>query len=178
MGASFSSGVDTSKGCPVGKHIEKASDITDFPIFPAEVVNNMVKTELTRDVWEKCIGKKDMFGSTIQQQILSGCHNLDSSIGVYAASHHSYYVFAPLYDKVIEKYHGHKKTDKHVSDMDYTKLQCPPFPADEDKMINSTRIRVARNLADYPLGAGCTREQRNEIEQKVIEATSKYTGEL
>jgi len=62
--------------------------------------------------------------------------------------------------------------------MDYTKLNCPKFPADEDKMINSTRIRVARNLADYPLGAAVTREQRNEIEKKVIEATSKYTGDL
>ena len=42
--------------------------------------------------------------------------------------------------------------------MDYTKLNCPKFPADEDSMINSTRIRVGRNLADYPLGSAVTRE--------------------
>lgn len=41
--------------------------------------------------------------------------------------------------------------------MDYTKLDCPKFPTDEDKMINSTRIRVGRNLAEYPLGPGVTR---------------------
>jgi hypothetical protein len=42
--------------------------------------------------------------------------------------------------------------------MDYKKLNCPKFPADEDAMINSTRIRVGRNLADYPLGPAVTRE--------------------
>lgn len=148
---------DSAPDCPVGKHTETAADITGFPVFPAGTKSS-VATNLTRDVWNKCFDKKDMFGATLQQQVLSGCKNLDSGIGVYASSHHAYYVFAPLYDKVIEAYHGHKKTDKHISDMDYTKLNCPKFPADEDKMINSTRIRVARNLADYPLGAAVTRE--------------------
>ena len=42
--------------------------------------------------------------------------------------------------------------------MDYTKLQCPPFPEDEAKMIKSTRVRVGRNLAGYPLGPGLNKE--------------------
>ena len=54
--------------------------------------------------------------------------------------------------------------------MDHTQLQCPDFPADEDAMINSTRIRVARNLADYPLGTCVTAQQRREIESKVVSA--------
>lgn len=45
-------------------------------------------------------------------------------------------------------------------------------------MINSTRIRVGRNLADYPLGTACTRQQRIEIEKKVTEALSKFEGDL
>lgn len=97
---------------------------------------------------------------------------------MYAGSHDSYYTFAPLFDKVIQKYHGHGKNDKHISDMDYTKLNCPKFPADEDAMINSTRIRVGRNLAEYPLGSAITREQRKEVESKVVTALSKFTGDL
>jgi creatine kinase/arginine kinase len=62
--------------------------------------------------------------------------------------------------------------------MDYTQLNCPRFPPDEDKMINSTRIRVGRNFAEYPLGSAVTREQRNVIESKVVAALSKFTGEL
>ena len=81
-------------------------------------------------------------------------------------------------DKIIESYHGHKPSDKHISSMDYKELNCPPFPADEDKMINSTRIRVARNLADYPLGTAVTREQRKEIEKLVTSALGEFTGDL
>jgi len=81
-------------------------------------------------------------------------------------------------DKIIEQYHGHKVTDKHLSSMDYNLLNCPPFPADEDKMINSTRIRVARNLAAYPLGTAITREQRKEVEGLVVSALNDFTGDL
>jgi len=62
--------------------------------------------------------------------------------------------------------------------MDHTQLKCPDFPADEDKMINSTRIRVGRNLADYPLGTACTRQQRLEVESKVVGVLQNFTGEL
>lgn len=62
--------------------------------------------------------------------------------------------------------------------MDAKKLKCPKLPKDEDAMINSTRVRVARNMADFPLGPGVTREQRKQIEQHVVEATSKFTGDL
>ena len=81
-------------------------------------------------------------------------------------------------DKIIEKYHGHGKSAKHISSMDYNKLNCPPFPADEDKMINSTRIRVARNLAAFPLGTAVTRAERIEIEKLVTSALSEFTGDL
>jgi len=62
--------------------------------------------------------------------------------------------------------------------MDYTKLKCPKFPPEEDAMINSTRIRVGRNFAEYPLGSAVTREQRKEIESKIVAALSKFTGDL
>jgi protein-arginine kinase len=97
---------------------------------------------------------------------------------VYAGSHDSYYAFAPLMDKIIQQYHGHGKNDKHISNMDHTALKCPPFPADEDKMINSTRIRVARNLAAFPLGTAVTRAERLQIEKLVTSALSEFTGDL
>ena len=56
--------------------------------------------------------------------------------------------------------------------MDVNQLKCPPFPADEDKMINSTRIRVARNLAAYSLGTAVTRKERLEVESLVTSALS------
>jgi len=41
--------------------------------------------------------------------------------------------------------------------MDFTQLKCPPFTEDEAAMILSTRIRVGRNLADFPLGPGVSK---------------------
>ena len=43
------------------------------------------------------------------------------------------------------------------------------FSAEDSAMINSTRIRVGRNLADYPLGPGITKAQRDEIMNRVVE---------
>jgi creatine kinase/arginine kinase len=77
---------------------------------------------------------------------------------LYAGSHDSYYTFSGLFDKVIEDYHKHGKNDSHISDMDYTKLNCPPFTPEEAALIVSTRIRVGRNLADFPLGPGISRD--------------------
>ena len=45
-------------------------------------------------------------------------------------------------------------------------------------MINSTRIRVARNLAAYPLGTAISREQRKEVEKLVTAALGEFTGDL
>merc|ERR1719223_16448 len=85
---------------------------------------------------------------------------------------------AALFDQVILDYHGHKKEDKHVSNMDHTQLVCPPFSEEDAAMIVSTRIRVGRNLAEFPLGPGVTKEQRLEIMNKVVQACETFEGDL
>jgi creatine kinase/arginine kinase len=62
--------------------------------------------------------------------------------------------------------------------MDVTELKCPPFPPDEASMIASTRIRVARNLAAYPLGTQINRAERKEVEKLVTSALGEFTGDL
>lgn len=128
----------------------------------------MLSKNLTRDVWNILKKKQDEHGFDFKASIFSGCKNTDSGIGVYAGSHDSYYSFGELFNKIISDYHGHKESDKHTSNMDYSKLQTPPLPEADAKMIKSTRIRVGRNLAHYPLGPGVTKAQRKEVEQKVV----------
>jgi len=81
---------------------------------------------------------------------------VDSGVGVYAGSEDSYKVFAPLMDKVVEEYHKFGHTAKHVSDMTIKSLKAPPFSGEDAAFIKSTRVRVGRNLAGYPLGPGIT----------------------
>jgi creatine kinase/arginine kinase len=176
MGTQFSNQAEAD-GMMMGSHLKTPCQITKFPYFPGGT-GSLLSKVLTRDVWDACKDKKDKYGYTFQQCIFSGCKWTESGIGVYAGCHEGYYTFAPLFDKIIQQYHKHGKNDKHISNMDHRQLRCPDFPADEDAMINSTRIRVGRNLADYPLGTAITKQQRLEVESKVVSALSTFTGEL
>ena len=160
-----------------GPHLKSVDQLTGPVIFPASC-KSLLSVYLTPEIFNKYKGQKDKAGVPFELMVMSGSQNLDSGIGLYAGSHDSYTTFAELFDPVIEHYHKHGKADKHVSDMDFTKLNCPPFTEDEAAMILSTRIRVGRNLSDYPLGPGVTKEQRLEIMGKVTEACSKFEGEL
>jgi protein-arginine kinase len=62
--------------------------------------------------------------------------------------------------------------------MNADQLTNADFNEEESAMVNSTRIRVGRNLADYPLGPGVTKEQRLEIMNKVVKATEEFEGDL
>ena len=65
-----------------------------------------------------------------------------------------------------------------MSNMNAEELVNYEFTEDQMKMVNSTRIRVGRNFADYPLGPGVSREQRLEIMNKVVEACNNFDGDL
>ena len=52
------------------------------------------------------------------------------------------------------------------------------FHVNDQPMIKSTRIRVDRNLAAYPLGTGVTLDQRNDIMDKVVKACETFKGDL
>ena len=45
-------------------------------------------------------------------------------------------------------------------------------------MVNSTRIRVGRNLEGYPLGPGVSKAQRLEIMNLVVKACETFEGDL
>jgi creatine kinase/arginine kinase len=139
----------------VGSHLSKPEDVVDFPEFP-EGTKSLLFKNLTPAIWNQLKDTKDKHGFSFRQAIFSGVKNTDSGIGVYAGSHDSYTTFAPLLDRIVLDYHKHGKSAKHVSDMDASKLKAPPLSPEDAKMIVSTRIRVGRNLADYPLGPGVT----------------------
>ena len=62
--------------------------------------------------------------------------------------------------------------------MDHTALNCPEFSAEEAAMVKSTRIRVGRNLANFPLGPGISDADRDKVMQAVVEACSGFDGDL
>ena len=160
----------------MGEHLKTPEDITAYPYFPAGAKCIMAKV-ITPAVWDKCKDRKCKYGFSFKQTIFIGCKMPQLGFGVRVGSHESYYDFAPFMDRAIQNYHGHEPTDKHYSNMNPGDLKCPDFPPEEDAMINSTRIRVARNLAGYPMGTCVTKAQRLEIEAKLRQGLESLTGE-
>ena len=66
---------------------------------------------------------------------------------------------------MIESYHKGYKTDgtmHHTTDLDVSKLTTD-LSEDAKNKIFSTRIRVARNLANFPLNPSGSRKSRENI---------------
>lgn len=157
---------------------KSADELNDFEsLFPSGT-NSALSRNLTKEIWEEYKDKCDSAGVSFKVCVFSGVKNLDSGIGLYAGSHDSYKTFCKLFDKVVQEYHGHAPDALHKSDMSSEGLVNDELPEDEQAMIISTRIRVGRNLADYPLGPGVTKDQRLEIMNKVVQAATTFEDDL
>ena len=149
----------------------------NYPNFP-ENCRSLLCKYLTPEVFELLKERKTSNGFTLEQAINSGVQNPDSSIGVYAGDKESYTVFGPLFDPIIEAYHhGFSKNDSHHSNMEPDLLKAPN-PDPEGEFILSTRIRVGRNVDNMPLGPAISKEQRNQVETRVVKALDLFDGEL
>jgi len=138
---------------------------------------SLLEKHLTPELYEKLKGLKTSNGVTIDDVIRSGKENPDSGVGVYAGDAEAYEVFAEFFDKIIADYHGFAADATHTRDFDPAKLVMPDLDP-EGKFIVSTRVRVGRNLKDYPLAPAITREQRNEVAQKVVAALAAFEGDI
>ena len=158
-------------------HQNKTKESTmQYPIFTQEHKSLMAKY-LTNDIFDKLKDKKTINNFTIDNAINSGFKNPDSGIGAYAGDIESYETFDLLFDPIIEEYHNFSTSDKHQSDLNPDNLNAPNSD-DLDKYIISTRIRVGRNLAEFPLGPAISDKQRDEVETIVSEALSLLDGNL
>lgn len=148
------------------------SDIT-APVFTKESSSSL-KKNLTTPVWEALHALKTASGYSFDQLIRSGVEQQDSSIGAYAGDQESYTLFAPLLTPIIEQYHG--SAGPHP-DSDFATELLQLSQAARSQII-STRIRVGRNLAGFPLGPGISREQRLMVEEKIKHALEHLPQEL
>jgi len=148
-------------------------------IYPKslEGSKSLLAKYLTPEMFQELKDKKTKNGFTLSNAINSGVKNPDSGIGVYAGDEESYEVFAPLFDKIIQDYHGFSKDDKHKSNLNPDDLDAPN-PDKEGNYILSTRIRVGRNVADIPLGTAISNAQRNKVEKDVSEVLTSFSGFL
>jgi creatine kinase len=88
-------------------------------------------------------------------------------MGVYAMQADDYDCFRPYLDQLIRAYHHVEGEQVHVSDWDLGGI-LDLRRIDSVLADTSMRVRVGRNLADFPLPGAMTREARVELEERLI----------
>jgi len=104
--------------------------------------------------------------------IASGVENPDSQMGAYAMHPEDYDRFATILDPMIRDSHG-IPADSKISqqhDWDTAGTPCDLGAIDERLEDVSMRVRVARNVASFPLPGAMSKEQRVAFEDVAAQA--------
>ncbi|CAF0924764.1 unnamed protein product, partial [Didymodactylos carnosus] len=122
--------------------------------------------------------KKTQYGSTLYDCVKSALENPDSSIGLYAPDPECYDVFRCLFWPVIMDYH---KVDVRTLTFKHNfgnPDDLPDLSSQLNEMIVSTRARVGRTIAGFPMTAKLTVDQRLELEDRIKSALQDLDGDL
>ncbi|PCJ47161.1 MAG: arginine kinase [Moraxellaceae bacterium] len=138
----------------------------------------LAKKYLTAEVLGKLAQVRAECGFGIEDIVRSGVDNPDSSIGAYAGDEDCYGKFAPLFDPIINDYHGYAADASHHSNFDINSLMNMEDMDPSGEVIISTRIRVARNIKGFPFPPALSTDDRAVIEEKVVAALNNLQGEL
>lgn len=130
-------------------------------------------------------------GAADQENLLqccrSGIANPNSEMGVYAMQPTDYDRFRPFFSKVLADNHHVTEDAKHVNSWDLDGVDGLPSGGllDLEKLGVSTlsmRVRVGRNLANFPLPGAMTKDDRVRLEEKMcvafdqLQAMPEYGG--
>merc|ERR1719376_64444 len=146
----------------------------DFPFIASQ--HSLVAKHVTKDKWDqlKNITTKTS-GFTLAKAIACAVTFNNQHCGIYAGDWDSYKDFAPVFDPLIQEYHGISPSAKHTSDMDVAKIKGNIA---EDVPVHSCRIRVGRSIDGFGLSPGITKEQRLGVEKLMSNAVQTFSGEL
>merc|ERR1712158_269946 len=149
---------------------------TNGPFPNIQSKHSLVASHVSKNVWEKLKGiKTKTSGFTLIQAIACAVEFDNQHCGIYAGDWDSYKDFAPVFDPIIQEYHGISASSVHTSDMDFNKIQGN---VNSDVPVHSCRIRVGRSIDGFGLSPGITKEQRVGVEKLMKSATATFTGDL
>jgi creatine kinase/arginine kinase len=143
-----------------------AADSGDGAIFPEHAVS-LAHRFLTPSLFDRLSRLKTDTGFTLEQAIRSGRENPDSHIGIYAGDAQTYALFKEILDPVIRTYHQITGPIRHVSRLDPLDL---PNLDPHNRLIVSTRIRMARNLSCHAFAPNITTQNRQIVARQIKQA--------
>merc|ERR1711950_121277 len=167
------------------KVLQKGGKVEMYQAMPAQTngpfpniqsKHSLVAKHVTKDKWDKLNTiKTKTSGFTLIQAIACAVEFDNQHCGIYAGDWDSYKDFAPVFDPIIQEYHGISSDSKHTSDMDASKIKGNIA---SDVPVHSARIRVGRSIDGFGLSPGITKEQRLGVENLMKNATATFSGDL
>jgi len=124
--------------------------------------------------WNKLCATESQFGWTLDKASVCA-RQLKQHVGVYAGDADCFTSMAPMFDKVILKYHQIDVKNNVAAEEKYEKVTLPALP---EGAIASTRIRTARNLKSLPFTVNMTAEQRLQLEETMKQVFDGFDGEF
>merc|ERR1719232_1016196 len=150
--------------------------VTGGPFPNIQSAHSLVAKHVTEDTWDQLKDiKTETSGFTLIQAIACAVEFDNQHCGIYAGDWDSYKDFAPVFDPIIQEYHGISAGSKHTSDMDAGKIKGN---INSDVPVHSARIRVGRSIDGFGLSPGITKEQRVGVENLMKNATATFSGDL
>lgn len=143
-----------------------AAESGDSAIFP-EHAGSLAHRFLTPPLFDRLSRLKTDTGFTLEQAIRSGRDNPDSHIGIYAGDAQTYTLFKEILNPVIRTYHQITGPIRHESRLD--PLDLPDLDPN-NRLIVSTRIRVARNLSCHAFSPNITTQNRQLVARQIQQA--------
>merc|ERR1719427_137802 len=94
----------------------------DFPFIASQ--HSLVAKHVTKEKWDALKNiKTKTSGFTLAKAIACAVTFNNQHCGIYAGDWDSYKDFAPVFDPLIQEYHGISASAKHSSDMDFNKIK-------------------------------------------------------
>eukprot|EP01083_Nonionella_stella_P242851 846766_1 len=150
--------------------------------YPAEELKKCKSTMskyLTKELFDKLKELKTKNGFMLKNALNTGVKNPQSLMGIHAGDIESYSLLGDIFTPCITDYHQtktfHKGIKSSFSADCEEKLEINPGDIPNMKNIRSTRIRVARNIAGFPLAPGQTSVK---IKLEIEELMKKVFAEL
>merc|ERR1712079_819026 len=150
--------------------------VTGGPFPKIQSAHSLVAKHVSEPVWNQLKDiKTETSGFTLIQAIACAVEFDNQHCGIYAGDWDSYKDFAPVFDPIIQEYHGISADSRHTSDMDASKINGNIA---NDVPVHSARIRVGRSIDGFGLSPGITRDQRVGVEKLMINACKNFPKDL
>jgi creatine kinase len=167
-GKSKDSGAETYP--PLADYYDEAKTLERIELIKKSHPGNRATKYFKREYYDTLDEKQKKHFLRI---IKSGVENPDSSLGCYAMEPNDYKTFRPFWAELLKDYHGTE--GPQVSNWDYggETLDLKEVGITEDL---SMRVRVGRNLSEFPLPGAMTKDDRLAMEEKLQAAFNTLKG--